>query len=332
MTVEARTDLQKNTLVIASRASTLALTQSRWVAQRLERFHPGLKVVIREIKTTGDIRQRQSLQAIGGKGAFTQELEEALLEKSADIAVHSLKDLPTTLPAGLRILCTPRREDPSDLLILRKPQPANQLAQDPFALLAPGAKVGSSSLRRRALILARRPDLKVIEFRGNVDTRLRKLGEGKADAIVLARAGIKRLGLLKDGRVSDRFDCFVLSPPQWLPMIGQGVLGIEGRSADRRAGRLLAPLHDAGAFAATAAERAFLRELAAGCSAPLGAYGRAPQGSTLFLHAAVYSADGTRRIEVEGKGVIDKPDDLGRELARQAIARGAAKFINEIKP
>ena len=315
-----------STLVIASRGSALALTQSRWVAQRLMRIHKGLEVRIEEIRTTGDIKQKQSLQAIGGKGAFTKELEDALIDKRCDIAVHSLKDLPTLLPAKLAILCTPKREDVSDLLIFRTPQPVNEMTEDPFALLPQKEIVGSSSLRRRAQIMARRPDLKVIEFRGNVDTRLRKLAEGKADAIVLALAGIKRLGLLEKGQVQG-MDCFILKPTHWLPMVGQGALAVEGRKLDRRVAKLLAPLHDAGTFAAVSAERAFLRTLGAGCTAPVGAYGVANVGSTLTLRAAVFAPDGSIRIERSGKGVISAPDALGDDIARQCIKDGAATLL-----
>ncbi|MCC6574185.1 MAG: hydroxymethylbilane synthase [Planctomycetes bacterium] len=314
-------------LIIASRGSALALTQSRWVAERLMRVHKDLDVIIEEIRTSGDIKQKQSLQAIGGKGAFTKELEDALLAKRCDIAVHSLKDLPTTLPPGLKIVCTPRREDVSDLLILREKQPVNEMIDDPFALLPKGATVGSSSLRRRAQIMARRPDLKVIEFRGNVDSRLRKLGEGKADAILLALAGVKRLGFFKKGRVQDRFDCFVLTPQHWLPMVGQGALAIEARTFDKRVAKLLAPLHDAGTFAAVSAERAFLRTLNAGCSAPLGAYAQSTESNTLTLRGAIYAPDGSLKIEVSGKGGIDAPDALGNKLARKAIKEGAAKLL-----
>lgn len=326
MPVARTTDI----LTIATRGSALALAQTRWVADQLMRRHKGLDVRIQEIRTTGDIRQKQSLRQLGGKGAFTRELEDALLAERCDLAVHSLKDLPTNLPRGLKILCTPPREDASDLLILRRPQPANELARDPLQLLARGARVGSSSLRRRAQILAHRPDLRVIEFRGNVDTRLRKLDEGKADAIILALAGVRRLGLLdrKTRRVQGKFDCFILPPQRWLPMVGQGALGIEGRAGDKRALGLLAALHDAGTYAAVAAERAFLHTLEAGCSAPLGAYGIAEEGSVLKLRGAVFSHDGTRQVEVVGSGVIGKPEALGRKLAQAALKAGVAKMLS----
>mgnify|MGYP003382302583 CR=1 FL=1 len=197
---------------LASRGSTLALTQSRMISAALEKAHRGLRVEIVEIKTSGDVKLGQSLQAIGGKGAFTKELEDALLEKRADLAVHSLKDLPTTLPEGLTVGCTPPREDVADVLLLREHQPLNELTEDPFHLLREKAVLGSSSLRRKAQALMHRADLKIIEFRGNVDTRLRKLEEGKADACLLALAGLKRLGLMDS--LDKRFGVFIL-PPSW---------------------------------------------------------------------------------------------------------------------
>lgn len=303
---------------IATRGSKLALTQSRWVAAELQRVHPGLRVELVELKTTGDVKLGESLTAIGGKGAFTKELEEALLDRRADLAVHSLKDLPTTLPPGLEVACTPPREETGDVMLLRD----RMAAGDPFAVLAQGATIGSSSPRRRAQLLARRPDLNVMEFRGNVDTRLRKLGEGKADAIILAKAGLKRMGLL-DGvePLAAKFGIHALDGPVWLPAAGQGSLGIEVRVSDSRLKQLLAPLHDVATWAEVAAERAFLRTLGAGCTAPVGAAARV-DGKQLRMWGAVFATDGGKASRVEGTGTLDQAEELGAGLARQAAAKG----------
>ena len=318
-------------LKIGSRSSLLALTQSRWVKSELKRFHPDLEVEIIEISTTGDQKLAASLQELGGKGAFTLELEQAMLDGSADIAVHSLKDLPTDLPVGLKLLCTPLREQTHDVIVFRDPLPGGAEPSDPLAHLSEGAVVGTSSLRRKAQLLAARPDLKVVEFRGNVGTRLDKLNAGQVDATLLAAAGLLRLGLLDDQRspqrVDGRFDALPLGAAIWYPAVGQGALGIEGRAQDERVARLLAPLHDAGTFAAAAAERAFLNELGAGCQAPVGALAVAPEGSSLKLAGAILSVDGTRIVEGEGSGDIAHPDDLGRSIARDCLGRGAQELL-----
>lgn len=313
---------RSNTLRLASRGSALALTQSRWVAAQLERLHAGLRVELVEIRTSGDVKLGQSLQAIGGKGAFTRELEDALLEGRADFAVHSLKDLPTQLPPGLALGCTPPREDVQDVLILRQKQPANELTEDPFKILPPGATVGSSSLRRRAQLLARRKDLKVIEFRGNVETRLRKLEEGKADATLLALAGLKRLGLMgADPGLLERFGVFILPSRLWLPAVSQGCLGVEIRQDDKELRELLAPLHDAGTFAAVEAERAFLHALGAGCTAPVGALARVPEGSEVLLEGALFAEDGSSERRALVRGHISQPRRAGGEAARQVLSQ-----------
>jgi hydroxymethylbilane synthase len=301
-------------ITIGSRASRLALTQSRWVAAQLEAAHPGLRVDIVEIKTTGDRNLGASLSELGGKGAFTKELEDAMLEGKCDIAVHSLKDLPTVLPPGLRVLCTPAREDTADILISREPLPWP---------LPPGTLVGSSSLRRKAQLHALEPSLKVIEFRGNVDTRLRKLRDGHADATLLAAAGLCRLGMLGDDTV-DGLPCRRLEAPDWLPAVGQGALGIEGRADDRRVEALLAPLHDAATFAATAAERAFLNALGAGCQAPVAALGGLTDAG-LELRGRVLSVDGSQCFE--GVAAGPEADALGRGLADRLRADGAMAVL-----
>ena len=301
-------------LRIATRASALALAQSRWVASEISRRHPGLVVELVEIRTTGDAKLGESLTAIGGKGAFTKELEDALLDRRCDVAVHSLKDLPTALPPGLVLACTPQREDPADVMLLREP------FADPWRELPRGAIVGSSSPRRRALLLARRPDLNVTEFRGNVDTRLRRLGEGKAEAIVLARAGLARLGILD--RLPHGLAAHALDAKQWLPAAGQGCLGLEARAGKERAASLLAPLHHADTFAAIRAERAFLHELGAGCSAPVGALARVgPAG--IEMSCVLLAKDGKREVRRGGKAAVTDAEKLGASLARECMASGA---------
>jgi len=303
-------------LKIATRGSLLALTQSRWVAAELMRLHAGLRVELVELKTTGDVKLGESLVAIGGKGAFTKELEDALLENRADIAVHSLKDLPTQLPDGLAIGCTPPREDCGDLLLTRD----FKAGADPFALLPKNATVGSSSPRRKAQLLARRPDLNVVEFRGNVDTRLRKLSEGKADAIVLARAGLKRVGLIQGPEPLDgKIGIHALDGPQWLPAVGQGALGIEMRAGDDQVRGLLRAMHDEITWAQVSAERAFLRTLGAGCSAPVGAMAQVQNGQ-VKMWGGVFAPDGSKVSRVEGTAKVADAESLGQRLAQQALA------------
>ncbi|MBP9890790.1 MAG: hydroxymethylbilane synthase [Planctomycetes bacterium] len=304
---------------LASRGSTLALTQSRMISAALEKAHRGLRVEIVEIKTSGDVKLGQSLQAIGGKGAFTKELEDALLEKRADLAVHSLKDLPTTLPEGLTVGCTPPREDVADVLLLREHQPLNELTEDPFHLLREKAVLGSSSLRRKAQALMHRADLKIIEFRGNVDTRLRKLEEGKADACLLALAGLKRLGLMDS--LDKRFGVFILPPDKWLPAVSQGCLGIECRADDKRTLELLAPLHHAETFACVTAERAFLHALGAGCTAPVGAHAVVAKGQ-LTLKGAMFAEDGSGARRGQASGPSKDAALVGEKAAKQVQASG----------
>ncbi len=305
------------TLKLASRGSALALTQSRMIAAALQKANKGLRVEIIEIKTSGDVKLGQSLQAIGGKGAFTKELEDALLEKRADLAVHSLKDLPTTLPDGLTIGCTPIREDVADVLLLREHQPLNELTEDPFHLLPPKATLGSSSLRRRAQALMQRADLKIIEFRGNVDTRLRKLEEGKADACLLAHAGLKRLGLMDS--LDKRFGVFIL-PPEKMAARSElgGCLGIECRAEDKRTLELLAPLHHAQTFACVTAERAFLHALGAGCTAPVGAHA-VIDGGKVTLRGALFAEDGSEAKRGEATGSVKYPAKVGEKAAEAVL-------------
>jgi hydroxymethylbilane synthase len=269
-----------------------------------------------EIRTTGDAKLDQSLQAIGGKGVFTKELEDAILDGRCDTAVHALKDLPTTLPRGLARACTPVREDPADIMILK-----GGAITDPWRDLPRGAPVGSSSPRRRALLLAKRPDLRIVEFRGNVDTRLRKLSDGKAEAIVLARAGLSRLGLLYS--LPYGLHSFALAAPDWMPAVGQGCIGIEARANDTVTRGLLAPLHDNTAWIETTAERAFLRALGAGCSAPVGALARCG-ADKLEMWAATLAPDQAGDVRVHAIGSLAQPATLGESLAQQCLKRARA--------
>ncbi|MBX3260811.1 MAG: hydroxymethylbilane synthase [Labilithrix sp.] len=244
-------------LVYATRRSALALAQCRAFVARLAAAHPGLELVEEQVVTTGDRIQDRPLSEVGGKGLFVKEIEEALLERRADIAVHSIKDVPATLPDGLAIACIPLREDPRDVLVAPR--------HGTLAALPAGARIGTSSLRRAANVLAARPDLVIVPLRGNVDTRLRKVDAGEADGIILARAGLVRLGL--GDRATE-----VLSPEVSLPAVGQGALGIEARVDDAATRALLASLADTTTSRCVHAERGVLAALGADCKTPMGAY------------------------------------------------------------
>jgi hydroxymethylbilane synthase len=304
-------------LRIASRGSQLALWQSRAVQSALRAADPSLLVEIDVIKTTGDVIQDVPLAKIGDKGLFTKELDAALLEGRADLAVHSLKDVPTRLPDGLVLAAVTEREDPRDVLLL-PPGGSGDLASLPA-----GARVGTSSLRRRAQLQALRPDLAVLDLRGNLNTRLAKLDRGDYDAIVLAAAGVLRLGWM------DRIAAY-LSAPAWLPAVGQGALAVVAR-ADREdvLGRLR-PLHDPHAAACTAAERALLRALEGGCQVPIGALGRV-EGDRIVLHGLVAELDGGRIIRVEESGSVDEADGIGRRAADALLALGAGEVLAGIR-
>lgn len=265
-------------LVYATRRSALALAQCRAFVARLKNAHPGLELVEEQVVTTGDRIQDRPLSEVGGKGLFVKEIEEALLERRADIAVHSIKDVPAQLPDGLAITCIPLREDPRDVLVAPR--------HGTLAELPSGARVGTSSLRRAAAIRAMRPDLEIVPLRGNVDTRLRKVDAGECDAILLARAGLVRLGL--EARATE-----VLAPEVSLPAVGQGALGIESRIDDVRTNTWLASLADADTSRAVHAERGVLQALGADCKTPLGAYAQRAADGGMRLRAFVIAADGT---------------------------------------
>jgi hydroxymethylbilane synthase len=296
-------------LRLGTRASALARWQAEWVAARLT--ERGVEVELVPIVTQGDVKTGP-LGQIGGQGLFTKELQRALLDDRIDLAVHSLKDLPTEAVEGLAIAAVPERESTADVLVSSRAVS--------IAALPPAARIGTGSLRRKAQLLHQRPDLVVEDIRGNVETRLRKLDEGQYDAIVLAEAGLKRLGF------ADRIAA-IIPTEQMLPAIGQGALGIEARSGDEQVRALLAPLDHTPSHQAVLAERTMLSRLRAGCLAPVGAWGR-HEGSRLLLDAVVLSGDGAHRLTA----VDSEADDaiaLGQRVAEQLLAQGAAELISQ---
>lgn len=301
-------------LRIGTRGSLLALTQSKSIKAAIEASQPGVRVELQIIKTMGDKILDVPLAKVGGKGLFVKEIEDALIAGEVDLAVHSMKDVPAVLPDGLEIGIIPRREDPRDVIVTRN---GGGLPELPH-----GAKVGSSSLRRAAQLKRLRPDVVVENLRGNLDTRLRKLQEGLYDAIILAAAGLHRMGW-KD-RISDYLD-----PSEFLPAIGQGALGIEIRSEDADVRRLLAPLHDSDTAVAVRAERAFLQELEGGCQVPIGGHARVA-GDAVELSGLVASLDGREIHRNVGSAPKGEAEALGRNLARDLLNAGARTILEEV--
>ncbi|MBM4069250.1 MAG: hydroxymethylbilane synthase [Planctomycetes bacterium] len=297
-------------LRIGTRASPLALWQARHVSQLLTGVR-NRRIEIVEIQTAGDQVRDVPLAAIGGEGVFTKAIQDALLANVADVAVHSLKDLPTVAAPGLVLAAVPERGPTGDALVSRK-----HLS---FAALPQGATLASSSLRRRAQMAHRRPDLKLVDIRGNVDTRLRKLVEQDLDGIILAEAGLKRLGLAAD--ITE-----VLDASWMLPAVGQGALGLECRAADAATRTCLGQIDHASTHAAVLAERAMLRELGGGCHVPIGA-AASVLNDALTIRGAVLSPDGTRRIEAQLAGKTSDADAIGRELAANLLAKGARELL-----
>jgi len=305
-------------LVIGSRGSKLALWQSEWVKARLEELDPRVSVRIETFKTMGDVRRDVPLSIIGGQGAFTKELEVALLDGRIDIAVHSLKDLPTVVPEGLQITATPVREDVRDALILRA---GSDVRLNSLRDLPPGATVGTSSLRRIAQLRHLRPDVAVKDLRGNVDTRLRKLDDGEYDAIILAAAGLRRLGFAE--RISAPIEI-----SEMLPAVGQGSLGVETRAGDAETNALVSRLDDPATRAAVVAERSLLRHLGGGCQVPIAAHARVEAGA-LRLIALVASLDGAEVIRDSTEGAAADAERLGESLAARLVERGAAALLRD---
>jgi hydroxymethylbilane synthase len=292
-------------LVIASRGSQLALWQARWVAAQLSAAGHACRIEI--VKTTGDKITDVPLAKVGSKGLFTKEIEEALLDGRADLAVHSLKDLPTELPEGLVLAAVPEREDPRDAVVGRK-----------LAELPVGARVGTSSLRRAAQLRQLRPDLLVESVRGNLDTRLRKLDEGQYDAILLAAAGLKRLGW--GDRIAE-----ILAPEQMCPAVGQGALAIEARAGFEK----VALLDHADTHTAVVAERAVLAALGGGCQVPIGAYATVSEGRVRVL-AIVAAPDGSQVIRAEAEGEAAESAGIGARLAADLLERGAREILEAV--
>ena len=304
----------RSSLVIGARGSRLAVWQAEWVQARLNELAPALTVTLQRIKTSGDRILDVPLAAIGGKGLFVKEIEEALLREEIDLAVHSMKDVPTILPDGLSILCVPAREDPRDVLVSRDSCSLDQLPK--------GSRIGTSSLRRQAQLLHCRPDLHIELLRGNLDTRLRKLHNGEYDAIVLAAAGLMRMGW--SNKVTE-----YLPPEVSLPAIGQGALGLEGRRHDRFLQTLVEKLEHRPTRTAVMAERALLKRLEGGCQVPIAAHATV-KGDTLIMDGLIASVDGQRLIRDTIQGPASEAQSLGSQLAEKLLAQGGDRILNEI--
>jgi hydroxymethylbilane synthase len=305
--------LQSASIRIASRGSPLALTQARMVRDQLAAAH-GIDpqaIEIRVIRTSGDAIQDRPLSEVGGKGLFTKEIEEALLRREADLAVHSAKDMQTQLPPGLSIAGCLAREDPRDVLVSRTAQS--------IADLPPGARIGTSSLRRAALVRRLRRDIAVVPLRGNVETRLRKLDEGIADATLLALAGLRRLGL-------ESVASAVLDPSEFVPAVGQGVIAIETRADDGRLRELVAKIDDADASTALRAERAFLAELDGSCKTPIAGHARLVDGELRF-HGLIVKPDGSCAYEAVRNGPAQDAQRLGADAGRELKHKAGPDFF-----
>lgn len=303
--------MTSNTLRIGTRASRLALWQAEWVQHQLQTLHPELTVTLVPITTKGDKILDVPLAKVGGKGLFVKEIEAALHDGGIDLAVHSMKDVPSVLPSGLILPCIPPREDPRDALVTPDARSFEQLPES--------ARIGTSALRRQAQLLHRRPDLDIVSLRGNVETRLRKMEEEKLDGIVLAAAGLKRLGLAE--RISEH-----LPTDLSLPAIGQGALGLECREDDRRTLALIAPLHDPATALAVTAERAFLRRLDGGCQVPLAAHATV-SGESLSLTGLVAEVDGRNLLKETLAVSLSQAESVGCQLAENLLERGADRIL-----
>ncbi|MFZ0488527.1 MAG: hydroxymethylbilane synthase [Arenicellales bacterium] len=303
------------TLRIATRRSPLALWQARWVAEGLERHHPGLRTELVEMTTTGDRIQDRPLATAGGKGLFLKELEQGLLNDRADIAVHSMKDVTVTVPDGLCIPVMCPREDPRDAFVSNR-----YISLDEMPV---GSVVGTSSLRRQTQVKHRYPNLKVITLRGNVNTRLAKLDRGEFDAILLAVAGLTRLGM--GDRIRARIDPDVL-----LPAVGQGVMGIECRNADHRIQELIRCLNDADSATAVGAERRVNAALDGGCQVPIAAYADTMSPDRLRLRALVGTPDGETMLTAEDVDSPGQADALGERVGRSLLDQGARRILDGV--
>jgi hydroxymethylbilane synthase len=301
---------------IGTRGSQLALWQANWVKNAIARHWPQATCELEVIKTTGDKILDVPLAKVGGKGLFVKEIEEALMDGRIDIAIHSMKDMPAMLPHGLSISAVPERENPLDALISRN--------EDALATLPQGARVGTSSLRRSSQLLHQRPDLKIVPLRGNLDTRLTKLTTTELDAIVLAAAGLKRLGLAH--RITE-----FLAPDIMLPAVGQGALCIESRTNDVTIGPIVAALDHATTHTAVMAERAFLHRLEGGCQVPIAAHATI-ENEQLHLTGLVAELDGQTVIKASVEGPCHQATALGLDLAEQLLAQGAGNILKRLEP
>ncbi|GAB4388870.1 MAG: hydroxymethylbilane synthase [Thermodesulfovibrionales bacterium] len=306
--------MPKKKVIIATRGSKLALWQAEWVRSQILGLDSSLQVELLKIKTTGDKITDVPLAKVGGKGLFVKEIEEAMLRGEADLAVHSMKDVPTVLPDGLHLAAILVREDPRDAFISRKARSFKELPE--------GATVGTSSLRRACQLKSARPDLNIVSLRGNLDTRLRKLDEGQFDAIILASAGVKRLGF--EARITE-----VLEAGVSLPAIGQGAVGIECRRDDKYINGLIAPLNHGETATCVRAERACLKKLEGGCQVPIAAHARLVEGR-IVMEGLVSSVSGDRIIRCRMEGPSGDPAALGTAVADDLLSKGAREILAEV--
>lgn len=302
-------------MIIGSRGSALALAQTNWIREKIIARFPAVEVSVHVIRTSADKDTTSSIRSGAAVGVFVKELEQALLQKEIDLAVHSMKDLPTSIPDGLRIAAIPEREEAQDALITGG---ASGLFQLPA-----GARIGTGSIRRQAQILALRPDLKVLDIRGNIETRLRKLQEGTYDAIVLACAGLNRLGL--GDRIAAKF-----STSEMLPAPGQGALAVEARDDDARLDDIAAALNHLPTFQAVTAERAFLQRMGGGCNVPVAAYARV-EGGFVEMDGLVASPDGSRALRSVLRGDCDTAVETAMHLADEILARGGRDILESLE-
>lgn len=302
-------------IIVGSRRSKLAITQTNWVINQLKAIDPSFEFEVKEIVTKGDQILDVTLSKVGGKGLFVKEIEQAMLDKEIDMAVHSMKDMPSVLPEGLVIGSIPEREDHRDALISK--------GHTPLAELKPGAVIGTSSLRRGAQVLARRPDLEIKWIRGNIDTRLGKLETEEYDAIILAAAGLSRMGWAKD--VVTEF----LDPDVCLPAVGQGALSIECRGNDEELLGLLNKFTCQKTSQTVRAERAFLHKMEGGCQVPIAGYAQLNEAGEVVLTGLVGSPDGKVIYKEQAKGM--NPEEVGIEAADMLIEQGAKKLIDQVK-
>lgn len=304
----------KKEVVIATRGSKLALWQAEYIKSEIENHHKDISCRLEIIKTMGDKILDVPLAKIGGKGLFVKEIETALLEKKADLAVHSMKDVPMELPEGLELFESPVCEEPQDAFLSIKYNSLDELPQ--------GAKVGTSSLRRKLQLLELRPDLEVLDLRGNVQTRMQKLNDGMYDAIILAYAGLKRLKVTEHIKE-------ILSVEKMLPASCQGILGIEIRSDDNEIKEILSFIGHKDSYTRALCERAFLRKLQGGCQIPIGCHS-VLQGDKIYVKGIIYNLDGSKKITKEYTGDKANPEEAGIKLAEMVLAAGGDEILKEI--